>query len=84
MSDAAHDRQVTDTVRGTIQDSLTKFQTRLEMSERRRKERSEETEEKKQLLLMQIDLSTKILEELKETNAMMKLRNITPILEDIH
>ena len=109
MSGAAHDRQATDTVGGTIQDSLTKLVTRYDMSERRREERRRITEdnlkseqrrkERRQEMeyrlgfesmeetdgkrsLMQIDLSMEILKELKETNALMKLRNIATIQED--
>ena len=44
MSDAAHDRQATDTVGRTIQHSLRKLETRYEMSDRRREERREITE----------------------------------------
>jgi hypothetical protein len=81
-SDAAHDRRATDTVGGTIQDSLTKLQSRLDMSERRRKERRKETEETRQLLLEQVFLSRQILEQLKETHALRELVNIDPHEED--
>lgn len=103
MSDAAHDRQATDTVGRTIQKTLTKLVTRYEMSERRREESRQLTESNlkfeqwrnerrdriggehldgsQQRLLMQIDLSTQILKELKETNALMKLRTIATTQE---
>ena len=114
--DVAHNKQATDTVGGTIQESLTKLVTRYEMSERRReerreitennlkseqwrnerrlkmeydldserrrKERREEMDGSQQRLLMQIDLSMEILKELKETNALMKLRDIATTQED--
>ena len=83
-SDAVHERQATDTVRGTIKDSLTKLRTRLKILRRRRQERRKETEESRQLLLMQKDLATEILKELKETNAMMKPRKIATKQEDSH
>ncbi len=102
MSDAAHDRQASDTVGGTIKDNLTKLVTRYDMSDRRREKRRKEMADNlesmqklkergdsreqmfgsAQRLLTQIDLSMEILKELKETNALMKLRNIATTQED--
>ena len=97
MSDAAHDRQANNTVDGIIQESLTKLVIRYELSERRREERKKETmdnfkseqerTEKREHVngfeaMVQIDLLTEILKELKETNALMKLTNITTTQKD--
>ena len=95
IPDAAHDTQETDTVRGTILENSKNLVTRYEMSERRHKERSKEIEdnlkserrrtERRGHMLepsMQIDLLMEILKELKETNALMKLRTIATTQED--
>lgn len=64
MSDAAHNRRLTDTVRGTIQNSLKNPITRLEMSE-------QTEEQNQQLLSKQSSCCRQMLDQLEETQILM-------------
>ena len=73
ISDAAHDRQVSDTVRETVQHSLLNSIKGFEISKGRREEKRKPTEGIKQRLLLeqQAFLSRQMLDQLKETQALM-------------
>ena len=96
IPNAAHDTQENDTVRGTILDNSKNLVTEYEMAERRHKERRKEIEdnlkserrrtERMQHVggpqSMQIGLLEEIIKELRETNALMKPKNIPTSQED--